>query len=104
MISPALLGAVGGGGSSMPPMNFRADSTSGARSTSDLSNAANTSSNSGAGNRGFINDVAFPGAKKASSNDPSGGGVGGGSSSAWLPWILGGGLVVAALWVILNRR
>lgn len=97
---PGLLGNVGGGGGPTR-LDWQAKTQSEADSKTAQTLTPQTSTNSGAGNRGFINQVAFPGAKMVNDNGASGGGIGFPASSL-LPWIIGAAVVV--LGIILFRR
>lgn len=96
---------MGGGGAQPPSFNPKVDARSDATSTSSSSLTPSTTSNSGAGNRGFINNVAFPGARQVNDLRDEGGGIGMPSTLAsYIPFIVAAVVAIVGILLWLKTR
>jgi hypothetical protein len=92
-----LAGGGGGGGTSVETKN-----SSEAKSGNKLNMPMDLQLNSGAGNRGFVNNFVTGGSTLDTDQSASGGGTSAGASS-WLPWAIGVAVLGFIAWFVFKR-
>jgi len=84
----AAAGLAGGGGGGGAGTSVQTKNSSEAKSGNNLNMPMDLQLNSGAGNRGFVNNFVTGGSTLDTDQSSSGGGTSAGASS-WLPWAIG---------------